>query len=97
MGPCNHYLVLAESQCYVIDSAYFSSALYDCIEHRLHVRGRAANNAEHLGRCRLMLQRLAQFGVALLEFFEQPHILDGDNGLISEGFEKRDLFVSERT
>ena len=37
-----------------------------CIEHRLHVRGRAADDAEHLGRCRLMLQGLAQFCVALL-------------------------------
>ena len=44
-----------------------------------------------------MLQGLAQFCVALLQFLEQPHVLDGDHGLVGEGFEKRDLFVRERT
>ena len=43
-----------------------------------------------------MLQRLAQFRVALAEFLEQPDILDGDNGLVGEGFEERDLFFGER-
>ena len=72
-------------------------ALDDGVEHRLHVRGRAADDAEHLGRCRLMLQRLAQFCIALLDFFEQPHVLDGDHGLVGKGFEKRDLFLGERS
>ena len=40
-----------------------------------------------------MLQGFAQFGVALLDLLKQPDILDGDDGLIGEGFEKRDLFV----
>ena len=44
---------------------------------------------------RLMLQGLAQFRVALAEFLEQPHVLDGDHRLVGEGFEKRDLFVGE--
>ena len=44
-----------------------------------------------------MLQRLAQFRVALLDFFEQPHVLDGDDRLVSEGFEKCDLFLGEGT
>ena len=43
-----------------------------------------------------MLQRLAQFCVALLDFFEQPHVLDGDDGLIGEGFEQVDLLFGER-
>ena len=33
-----------------------------------------------------MLQRLAQFCVALLDLLEQPHILDGDHGLVRKGF-----------
>ena len=70
-------------------------ALDDGVEDRLHIRRRAADDAEHLGRCRLMLQRLAQFCVALLEFFEQPHVLDGDHGLVGEGFEKSDLLFGE--
>src|SRR5262245_62752841 len=40
-----------------------------------------------------MLQRLAQFCVALLDLFEQPDVLDGDHGLISESLEKSYLFV----
>ena len=43
-----------------------------------------------------MLQRLAQFRVALLQFFEQPHVLDGDDRLVGEGFEQCDLLVGKR-
>ena len=42
-----------------------------------------------------MLQRLAQFCVALLEFFEQPYVLDGDDRLVSESFKQRDLFFGK--
>ena len=83
----------AESQHHVINPTNPRGALDDRVEHRLHVRGRAADDAEHLGRRRLMLQRLAQFRVALLDFFEQPHILDSDDRLIGEGFEQSDLFL----
>ena len=88
MSPRNHSVPLAESQHHVIDPTNPRGALDDGVEHRLHVRRRAADDAEHLGRCRLMLQGLAQFRVALLQFFEQPHVLDGDHGLIGKGFEK---------
>ena len=81
-------VALAESQHHVIDPANPRRALDDGIEHRLHVRRRAADDAEHLGRRRLMLQRLAQFRVALLQFLEQPHVLDGDHRLGGEGFEQ---------
>ena len=82
---------------HIIDPTNPRGALDDGVEDRLHVRRRAADDAEHLGRCRLMLQGLAQFCVALLEFFEQPHVLDGDHRLIGEGFEQRDLFIGERS
>ena len=95
MSPRNHNVTLAESQHHVIDPTNPRGALDDGVEDRLHVRGRAADDAEHLGRCRLMLQSLAQFCVALLDFLEQPHVLDGDDGLISEGLEKSDLLFRE--
>ena len=97
MSPRNHHVPLAESQHYVIDPTNPRGALDDGVEHRLHVRRRAADDAEHLGGRRLMLQRLAQFRVALVEFLEQPHVLDRDHRLVGEGFEKRDLFVCEGT
>src|SRR5262249_30574194 len=95
MRPHNHSVSLAESECRVIDSTNAGGALHDCIEHWLHVRRRAADDAEHLSGCGLMLQGFPQFCVALLQFFEQPHILDGDHGLRSKRLEKRDLFVGE--
>ena len=89
---------LAESQHQIINPTNPRRALDDRIEDRLHVRRRAADDAEHLGRCRLMLQRLAQFCVALLQFFEQPHVLDGDHGLVGKGFEQAICFsVNGRT
>ena len=96
MSPRNQTVTLAESQHHIIDPTNPGGALDDGVEHRLHVRRRAADDAEHLGRRRLMLQRLAQFCVALSEFFEQAHILDSDNGLVGEGFEESYLFFGKR-
>ena len=66
MSPRNHIVALAESQHHVINPANPCGALDDGVKHRLHVGRRAADDAEHLGRRGLMLQRLAQFCVALL-------------------------------
>ena len=96
MSPWNHTDPLAESQHHVIDPANLCCALDDGVEDRLYVRGRAADDAEHLGRRRLMFQGFTQFRIAFLEFLKQPHILDRDHGLISEGFEKSDLLIGKR-
>ena len=96
MSSRNHCVPLAESQHHVIDPANPCRALDDGVEHRLHVRRRAADDAEHLGRRRLMLQRLAQFRVALAEFLEQAHVFDSDHRLVGEGLEKCDLLFGER-
>ena len=97
MGPHEIVLALAQSQHHVIDPANPRRAFDDGVQHRLHVRRRAADDAEHLGRCRLMLQRLAQFRVALAEFLEQSDVLDRDDGLIGKGFKERDLLFRKRT
>ena len=86
MSPRNHSVSLAESQQHVINPTNPRGALDDGVEDRLHVRRRAADDAEHLGRCCLMLQRLAQFCIPLLEFLEQPNVLDRDNRLIERMF-----------
>ena len=82
---------------HIINSTNPCGALDDRIEHRLHVRGRAADDAEHLGCCRLMLQGLAQFRIALLQFLEQADVLDGDDRLVSESLEKRNLLIRKWT
>ena len=97
MSARNHTVPLVESQCYVIDPTNPGGALDDRIEDRLHVCWRAADNAEHLRRRRLMLQRFAQFCVALAEFLEQSHVLNGDHRLVGESFEESDLLVGEWT
>ena len=66
MSPRNHSVFLVESQHHIINPTNPGGALDDGVEDRLHVRGRAADDAEHLGGRGLMLQRLAQFRVALL-------------------------------
>ena len=96
MSPRNHSVPVAESQQHVIDPANPGGALDDGVEDRLHVRGRAADDAEHLGRRCLMLQRLAQFRVALLDFLEQPHVLDGDDGLGSAKVSSSLICLSEK-
>ena len=59
MSPRNHSVALVEPQHHIINPTDPGGALDDSVEHRLHVCGRAADDAEHLGRRRLMLQRLA--------------------------------------
>src|SRR5215813_7725630 len=97
MSPRNKIVPLAQSQHYVINSTNPSCALHDRVEHWLYIRRRAANDAEHLGRCGLMLQGLPQFCIALLDLYEQSDIFNRDDSLISEGFEKFDLFFSKRS
>src|SRR5215475_9861870 len=97
MGSLNHNVLLPESQKHVINPTNPRRALDDGVEHRLHIRGRAADNAEHLSRRRLMLQGLAQLCVALLDLFEQADILDGDDRLVRKGFQKFNLSIRERT
>ncbi len=94
-SPRNHGAALTQSQRHVINPTNPSGARHDCLKHRLHICRRTADDAEHLGSCGLMLQRLAQFCVAVTQFLEQPYVLDGDHGLVSESFHERDLTIRE--
>ena len=61
-------------------------------------RGRkllSAYDLEHLGVGRLLLERLGEIAVALLELLEQPDVLDGDDRLVGEGLKECDLLVRE--
>jgi hypothetical protein len=84
MSPDNVHIALPQSQHYVIDPTNPRGARDDGIEDGLHIRRRPADDAKHLGGCRLMLQRFAQFRVALLEFFEKPDVFDRNDGLVGE-------------
>src|SRR6516165_9092010 len=68
-----------------------------CLEHGLQIAGRAADNPEHLGRCRLLFQRFRQFPRALLLCLKQPRILNRDHCLVSESLGQLDLLVRKWT
>src|SRR5688572_20322854 len=97
MSPHNQTVILTKSQHQVIYPANPRSAFNDGIEHRLHICRRTTDDAQHFGRRGLMLQRLAQFGVTLAEFLEQPYVLDRDHCLRRKGLKQFDLLLRERT
>ena len=83
--------------------AEVDGALQDRVEDRLHVGRRATDDTKDLARRRLLVERLGHLGVGvrersvlLLQFREQPHVLDGDHGLGGKGLEQCDLPVRER-
>src|SRR5262245_52153974 len=96
MSPWNPKFPLVQSQQHVINAANPRGALDDGIEDRLYVGGRPADDAEHLGRSCLMLQRFAQFRITRFEFLEQADVFDGDDSLVGESFEQSNLLVRER-
>src|SRR5262245_38105391 len=81
MSTSHHCVPLPQSQHHVINSANPSGTLNDSIQDWLHIGRRAADDTEDLGRRRLMLQRFAQLRITLLNFFEQPYVLYGDDCL----------------
>src|SRR5262245_6199104 len=54
------------------------------VEYGLQVEGGSADDLEHLGRRRLLLQRFAQL-------VEQPSVLDRDSGLVGKGHHQLNL------
>ena len=69
-------------------------ALGDRVEDRLDI-GRRARSPQDLARRRLLLERFGEVAVARLQLLEQPDVLDGDDRLVGEGLEQRDLLVRE--
>src|SRR5260370_12268581 len=59
------------------------------VQNGLQIEGRAADDLEHIGGGGLLLQRFPQL-------VEQARVLDGNDGLIGKGLEKRDLLISKR-
>ena len=68
----------------------------DGIEHRPERKLRPRHDLEHARDRRLLREAFGQFLLPRLQFVKQPRILDGDDGLISEGLDKLDLAGSER-
>ena len=52
---------------------------------------------QNFGRGSLLLQRFREFARALLLRLKQPHVLDGEGGLIGKGRQKGDVLLLERS
>ena len=58
-------------------AAETSSGFDECVEHRLQIESRAADDLEHIRGRGLLLQGFTQL-------IQQPGVLDGDDGLVRE-------------
>src|SRR5262249_53730113 len=73
----------------------------DAIGHQFGVAEdgveRSAQLVAHVGQeLRLVLTRFRELPAFVLDFIEQPHVLNRDHSLVGKGGDKLDLFVSER-
>ena len=75
----------------VVGRAERACTLNDGVQDVAEIGRRGRDHTQHLGGDRLLLQRLAQLAVALLQFLEQAGVLDGDDGLVRERLQQRDL------
>ena len=58
---------------------------------------RRAQLVAHVGEeLRLVLARICELAALVLDFVEQPHVLDRDHRLVGEGRDQLDLLVGER-
>src|SRR5215470_9267027 len=65
------------------------------VHHGLEVGRGARDDPQDLGGGGLLLESFRQLAIPCLELREEPDVLDGDDGLSSEGFRQLDLLVRE--
>src|SRR5215831_11997421 len=76
--------------------AQFACIGSDRVKDRLDTGRRAPNHAKDVAGSRLLFERDSQLCIPRLLRFEQPRVLNGDDGLVSKGLEEFDLVVTER-
>src|SRR5262249_47639307 len=93
---------LEAKPCTVFGLAEFCCAHRDRLEGRLDVRWRIADGTQNIARSGLLFEGLGHLRMSLrqrlillLQFREQPYVLDGDDRLVGEGFHQRDLAFGE--
>ena len=67
-----------------------------CVENRLKIEGRAADELQDVGRRGLLLQRLGEVTGLGLHLLEHARVLDRDRRLIGKGLQKCLFAVGER-
>src|SRR5215470_1517033 len=79
-----------------LSSTQSRRTLRNHIEHRPGICWRSADRLEHVACGRLVLQGLCRIACSRLHLFEQPRVLDGDDGLVGERLNEFDLLTRER-
>src|SRR5262245_19543394 len=86
----------------IVCAAQASGTLRNGVEDRLRVGWRAADHLQNIACRSLLLQSLTDLhmgccesAILLLQLREQPHVLNGDYGLVGEGLEERNLLLAE--
>ena len=79
----------------IISIAKLAGTLDNGLENRPDIGRRGCDHAEDVAAAGLISQRLREIARLGLHLVEQPHILDGDHGLVGEGRDQFDLLVGE--
>ena len=95
-GRRSHHVAVGQGDADRRIGEQLQSALHDSVEHGLGIGQRAADDLQDLGGRGLLLQRFGQLRGPRLHLFEQPHVLDRDDGLVGEGLDELDLLLGER-
>src|SRR5262245_43934334 len=67
----------------------------DGLEDPREIGWGARNDLQDVARRRLLLEGLSEILVARLQLVQEPRVLDGDDRLVGEGLEQRDLRARE--
>ena len=78
-----------------IVAAKSGSRFGDCVQHRLHIGGRSADDVEHVAGRGLIFERFFEVAGAGLQFAQQPRVLHRDDRLVGEGAHQFDLLLGE--
>ena len=65
------------------------------VKYRPEIDGGAADNFEHVAGCGELIHRAREFGLALAQLTQEPHVLDRNDRLIGEGCYQLDLSVGK--
>ena len=89
-------LALAYRDSCGIGAAKPGGRLHYCVQHRLHIGGRAADDLQNIAGRGLVFERFFEVARAGLQFAEEPRVLDRDHRLVGKGAHQFDLPLAER-
>src|SRR3990172_8794430 len=96
MGNCNAEDLAVESKdMTVLGTAESCGILDEGFQNGLEIKRGATDHLEDFAGGGLLREGLGEVAVPGLQFLEQADVLDGDDRLVGEGLQQRDLGVGE--